>query len=114
MPQITANRPYGLLAKYYDQLCTLHVSWYEAARQRVLGGILPDLESACDLACGTGTTALMLARKGIKMYGVDLGCGTPRPQGAGNSTSDHCQVTLSLHMIDSIEFATLNWPLSML
>ena len=30
------------------------------------------VESACDLACGTGTTALLLARQGIQMYGVDL------------------------------------------
>ena len=72
MPRITANRPYGLLAKYYDLLFTFHLSRYEAARQRVLGGIVQHLESACDLACGTGTTALVLARKGIKMYGVDL------------------------------------------
>jgi SAM-dependent methyltransferase len=72
MSRITTNRPYGLLAKYYDELFTFHLSWYEAARQRVLGGILLHLKSACDLACGTGTTALMLASKGIKMYGVDL------------------------------------------
>ncbi len=72
MSQITANRPYGLLAKYYDQFFTFHLSWYESARQQVLRGILPHLESACDLACGTGTTALRLARRGIKMYGVDL------------------------------------------
>lgn len=72
MPRTTANRPYGLLAKYYDQLFTFHLPWFEAARQRVLGGILPEVESACDLACGTGTTALILARQGIRMYGVDL------------------------------------------
>ena len=30
------------------------------------------VESACDLACGTGTTALLLARRGIRMFGVDL------------------------------------------
>ena len=72
MPRIKPNRPYGLLAKYYDQLFTFHLSWYEIARERVLGRILPHVESACDLACGTGTTALALARKGIRMYGVDL------------------------------------------
>ena len=72
MPRIGANRPYGLLAKYYDQLFTFHLQWYESVRQRVLGGILPHLKSGCDLACGTGTTALALARQGIKMYGVDL------------------------------------------
>ncbi|MGH7867991.1 MAG: class I SAM-dependent methyltransferase, partial [Candidatus Dormibacteraceae bacterium] len=27
---------------------------------------------ACDLACGTGTTALELASRGIKVFAVDL------------------------------------------
>jgi SAM-dependent methyltransferase len=66
------NRPYKWLAKYYDQIFTFHLPWFEAARQRVLGDILPRLGSACDLACGTGTTALLLAGRGIKMYGVDF------------------------------------------
>jgi len=72
MPRSIANRPYKWLAEYYDQLFTFHLSWFEAARQCVLGDILPHLDSACDLACGTGTTALLLARRGIKMFGVDL------------------------------------------
>jgi SAM-dependent methyltransferase len=38
----------------------------------VLGPILPRVDSACDLACGTGTTALALAREGIQMFAVDL------------------------------------------
>jgi len=42
------------------------------ARARVLGGILPHVEAACDLACGTGTTALIFARKGIRTFAVDL------------------------------------------
>lgn len=66
------NKPYRWLAQYYDRLVTFHIPWFEAARQRVLGPILPRVERACDLACGTGTTALQLARKGIAMYGVDL------------------------------------------
>lgn len=44
----------------------------DAARERLLGRILPGVETACDLACGTGTTALALAREGIDMYAVDL------------------------------------------
>jgi SAM-dependent methyltransferase len=68
----TVTRPYRWLAQYYDQLFTFHLSWFEAARQRVLGRILPRVESACDLACGTGTTAMLLARAGIRVYGVDL------------------------------------------
>ncbi len=66
------NRPYRWLAEYYDQLFTFHLPWFEKARQTILGRILPKVESACDLACGTGTTALELARRGIRMYGVDL------------------------------------------
>jgi SAM-dependent methyltransferase len=66
------NRPYRWLAEYYDRLFTSYVSWFEAARREMLGPILPRVESACDLACGTGTTALALARTGIRMCGVDL------------------------------------------
>jgi SAM-dependent methyltransferase len=72
MARVVPNSPYGLLAKFYDQLFSFHLSWYEAARETILGRILAQVESACDLACGTGTTALILARKGIRMYGVDL------------------------------------------
>lgn len=66
------NRPYRWLARYYDHLFTFHLAWFQAARDHILGGILPGVESACDLACGTGTTAVLLARRGIRMYGVDL------------------------------------------
>jgi SAM-dependent methyltransferase len=38
----------------------------------LLGRILPSVTSACDLACGTGTTALQLAGAGIKTFAVDL------------------------------------------
>ena len=40
-----------------------------AARDHILAGILPGVESACDLACGTGTTAVLQERR---VYGVDL------------------------------------------
>ena len=66
------NRPYRWLARYYDRLFTFHLPWFQAARDRILGGILPEVESGCDLACGTGTTAVLLARRGIRMFGVDL------------------------------------------
>jgi SAM-dependent methyltransferase len=66
------NRPYKWLAEYYDLHVTFHVFRYESARQQILGKILPRVESACDLACGTGTTAAVVAQQGIKMFGVDL------------------------------------------
>lgn len=66
------TRPYRWLAQYYDELFSPSRFPIDAARQRVLGRILPQVETACDIACGTGTTALALARKGIGMYAVDL------------------------------------------
>ncbi|MGH9327183.1 MAG: class I SAM-dependent DNA methyltransferase [Terriglobia bacterium] len=65
-------KTYTLLARYYDEFFTSHLDLYREARRRLLGEILPQARTACDLACGTGTTALELARGGIKVYGVDL------------------------------------------
>lgn len=65
-------RPYRWLAQYYDELFSSSRVPIDAVREHILGRILPHVETACDLACGTGTTALILARKGINMYAVDL------------------------------------------
>lgn len=81
MPGTSANRPYALLAQYYDQFFTDHLFRFRQARQGLLGKILPQVRSACDLACGTGTTALEFARRGIKVFAVDLSptmCGLTR------------------------------------
>jgi SAM-dependent methyltransferase len=63
---------YRWLAQYYDELFQSFRVPIDTARKRVLERILPSVETACDLACGTGTTALILARRGIRMYAVDL------------------------------------------
>ncbi|MGH9862874.1 MAG: class I SAM-dependent methyltransferase, partial [Candidatus Acidiferrales bacterium] len=42
------------------------------ARKKILGHILPRVRSVCDLGCGIGSTALELARRGLRVYGVDL------------------------------------------
>jgi SAM-dependent methyltransferase len=72
MPSASSIRPYKLLARYYDQMFAAYVSWSRRTRRRLLGEILPRMRSACDVCCGTGTTALELARQGIKVYAVDL------------------------------------------
>jgi len=72
MPRTSMIRPYRELAQYYDKFFAPFRSPIDAARERVLGRILPHVETACDIACGTGTTALALALKGINMYAVDL------------------------------------------
>ena len=69
---VAEHRPYTLLAQYYDQFFSSHIPWYQRARRELLGGILPRVRSACDLACGTGTTAIELRHQGIKVFGVDL------------------------------------------
>src|SRR5437762_8782623 len=63
---------YQLQAQYYDHFFTFHHTWYRQAREKVLGRILPQVRSACDLACGTGTTAVELAGRGILVFAVDL------------------------------------------
>ncbi|MCZ2150653.1 MAG: methyltransferase domain-containing protein [Bryobacterales bacterium] len=65
-------RPYKLLAEHYDELFGFARSWGEFARTNLLANVLPKIDSACDLACGTGTAALELARRGLKVYAVDL------------------------------------------
>ena len=65
-------QPYRWLAEYYDEIFAFGGAWADAAREHVLGSTLPRVKSACDLACGTGRTALLLARRGIRAFGVDL------------------------------------------
>ena len=71
MTRTTSTKPYRWLAQYYDDFFSSLRNPLEVARERLLRRILPGVETACDLACGTGTTAITLARKGIKVYAVD-------------------------------------------
>ena len=65
------HSPYRLLAIHYDRLFEVHRAWMDRARQQILGKILTRTTAACDIACGTGTTAVALARRGIRMFAVD-------------------------------------------
>lgn len=65
-------KTYRWLAEYYDEIFSPLRAGLEVARRQALFRILPGVASACDLACGTGTTALTQARQGIRMYAVDL------------------------------------------
>jgi SAM-dependent methyltransferase len=62
---------YHWLAKYYDHLFEYRRS-FDAAREVIVGPILRRANSACDLGCGTGTTALLFASRGLKTFAVDL------------------------------------------
>jgi SAM-dependent methyltransferase len=59
------------LARYYDLFFTPQRSWGVKVRERLLKQILPKVSSACDLACGTGSTAVELAGQCVKVFAVD-------------------------------------------
>jgi SAM-dependent methyltransferase len=65
------SHTYRWLAKYYDHLLEFRRP-FEAARKVVIGPVLPRVRTACDLGCGTGTFAVLLAQTGIRVSAVDL------------------------------------------
>jgi SAM-dependent methyltransferase len=72
MRRTLSNPPYTLLARYYDRLAGDAVAMNRHARRKVLGEILTRARAVCDLGCGTGSTALELARSGKRVFAVDL------------------------------------------
>jgi len=75
------NEPYALLARYYDGLCAYAAPMNRHARSRILRTVLPRVRSVCDVGCGSGETAIELARRGFEVYAVDSSpvfCGVVR------------------------------------
>jgi len=65
------HRPYSLLARFYDRLLPQIPRMNRHARAKVLGRILPRIDSVCELGCGTGHTSLDFARRGLRVFAVD-------------------------------------------
>lgn len=65
-------RPYRWLARYYDRVMVDHAALFRGVRRTLLRNILPKVTAVCDLACGSGETALDFARYGYQVYAVDL------------------------------------------
>jgi len=63
---------YRWLAEYYDVVFPPNESPMRRVRDTVLKKIMPNVQAACDLACGTGETALDFARAGIETFAVDV------------------------------------------
>lgn len=67
-----ARLPYRDLAAVYDQLFGgPRARVWQRIRWRLLRRILPQVRTACDLGCGTGSPALEFARRGLKVFAVD-------------------------------------------
>lgn len=72
MSSVPSRPPYSVLARFYDRLVGKAPQMNRHARRRILGRMLSQARVVCDLGCGTGTTAIELARRGLKVYAVDL------------------------------------------
>ena len=72
--------PYSLLAQFYDRIQPHRPEINRRARQVVLRRVLPKVRSVCDLGCGTGITAVELAKRGLRVVAVD-------------NSSDMCRMT---------------------
>jgi DNA-binding winged helix-turn-helix (wHTH) protein len=117
-PEAPSNAPYGLLARYYDRLCPYAAPLNRHARARLLGNVLPKVHRVCDVGCGSGETAIELARSGLEVHAVDLSaifCDTVRTKArrAGLPISVHCQDMRDFrlpHPVELVlaEFASLN------
>ncbi|MEK6677183.1 MAG: class I SAM-dependent methyltransferase [Planctomycetota bacterium] len=71
MKSTKPSPPYSILGRYYDQLTHEAAGMNQHARKKILGSILAKVKTVCDLGCGTGTTAIHLARSGKRVYAVD-------------------------------------------
>jgi SAM-dependent methyltransferase len=78
MSKAASVQPYRWLAEHFDRVFGEYRKSSEAAHRAIVEPILPQVRVACDLACGTGTTALDLAARGIRTYGLDLSPGMCR------------------------------------
>ena len=70
------NRPYGLLARFYDQIMgDLVPAMSRHAREKILAKEWRKIGSVLELACGSGATAVDLAKKGLDVEATDLSPG---------------------------------------
>lgn len=78
-PSKPSVAPYRWLAEYYDTVFAGMRAPMDAARAAILEPrILQEAQTVCDLACGTGDTALEFARRGLEVHAVDLSPGMCR------------------------------------
>jgi len=102
---------YGVLAEHYDGL--MPPAGHEAALRHYLSRFkeakLPDGAAIIDLACGTGTIALALARLGYDLTGIDpspdMLSVAARKSGGGRNPMWLCQSMQELDLNDTADAA---------
>ena len=103
------NAPYALLAHYYDVLCRYAAPMNRHARRQILRTILPRVESVCDVGCGSGETALELARRGLEVHAVDS---SPVFCGVVRASARRAKLGVAVHCDDMRDF-TLPQPVDL-
>jgi SAM-dependent methyltransferase len=68
----TTGAGYQLMARTYDLFFTGHREWFQQIRTSILDDILPKAGTVCDIGCGTGHTAISLAKQATKVFAVDV------------------------------------------
>src|SRR5208283_2182870 len=77
MPRTSVIRPYRWLAQYYDEIFSSFRFPIDAARERVLGRILPQVETACaldlsPLMCRLAREKAGRARLPVRVFRADM------------------------------------------
>jgi len=68
----SAEKPYWLVSRFYDEMWPSRTNAWKRARQKLLGPVLKYSKTICDLGCGTGSNSVEFARRGLKVYSLDL------------------------------------------
>lgn len=71
MSSTATTAGYHVIAHTYDMFLTSHQEWFQQIRTSILGGILPNAKTVCDLGCGTGHTAINIAKQTDKVFALD-------------------------------------------
>ena len=103
------NAPYALLARHYDVLCGYAARLNRHARGHILRTVLPRVQSVCDLGCGSGETALELARRGLEVHAVDS---SPVFCEAVRASAGRAKLAVAVHRDDMRDF-TLPRPVDL-
>lgn len=93
---------YRLLARYYDDVFTFHREGFRRARAELLRNLLPSSHAVCDLACGTGNTAVEFAARGAKVFAVDV---SPLMCRVARAKSRRAKLPLTVLQLDMRDFA---------
>jgi len=72
MNDTTTTAGYHVMADTYDVFFTSHREWFQQMRTTMLSDILAAAKTVCDVGCGTGHTAITLAKQGPKVFAVDV------------------------------------------